>query len=96
MPDHICKNCNIALELKSGISKKTGNAYSFWGCPSYPKCVYTEWNEKKAEPQTQNRGETSKQKSALLVLNEILLEQKKIREALSMLNERLDAMATPQ
>ena len=30
------------MKLKEGISSKSGNKYSFWGCTMFPKCRYTE------------------------------------------------------
>lgn len=36
-----CPRCGAPLQLKQGVSKKTGKSYKFWGCTNYPECDYT-------------------------------------------------------
>lgn len=37
----VCPKCGNATRKKSGVSKKTGKAYEFWGCEGYPNCKGT-------------------------------------------------------
>jgi len=36
-----CPDCGSPLIEKSGISKKTKEHYHFWGCSSFPNCMYS-------------------------------------------------------
>jgi len=33
-----CPKCGGSMTFKKGISKKTNEPYSFWGCDNYPDC----------------------------------------------------------
>jgi len=105
-PD-FCPECSSrgygepTLAYKEGGYTKAGKQYNaFWGCPNFKeaeiKCQYT-WRPARSFERKNGNGNqdtAQKQKSALIILNEILMEQKKIKEALNALNERLDAMET--
>lgn len=55
-PPQNCPMCQSFIKEKSGISKKTGKPYRFYGCSNYPKCDYV-WH-----PEPESKEETKETK----------------------------------
>ncbi|MCK4473849.1 topoisomerase DNA-binding C4 zinc finger domain-containing protein [Candidatus Parcubacteria bacterium] len=49
--ENVCPQCGSVLIEKSGISKKSGIAFHFWGCSKFPACNFTKSFLTKAEKQ---------------------------------------------
>jgi ssDNA-binding Zn-finger/Zn-ribbon topoisomerase 1 len=39
-PPTICPVCGGKIIHKEGVSPKTNQKYSFWGCSNYPRCQF--------------------------------------------------------
>ncbi len=80
-----CPACQSPLVYKSGVSKKSGKAYAFWGCSNFPACDYTE--------QTQKTQRTAQTPRATQPNNDVMNALRKIYE---LLDERLPKQGFPE
>ena len=39
-PINVCPDCGSSIRKKEGVSKKTGQPYSFTGCSNFPECKW--------------------------------------------------------
>lgn len=75
----ICPECGGELREKSGVSKKTGNPYSFIGCSNYPSCRYIEKENMGFQPAVKKEDGTA------ILMDELQAFRKEF-------NERMDSM----
>ena len=74
MANNICPDCGHELKERSGVSKKTGNPYSFIGCTNFPACRYIQNGKEQGTAEPQNSISNERIMTALGKIYNKLLE----------------------